>query len=85
MTFYIKTKNILHLIYIFSAWNVITMILLGFAMLFCILAFVFAAIYSFYTRRSKYPLITNCSLIGIAGIEIFVFDFVFYSIYCQTN
>lgn len=52
------------------------MILLGISMLFFILAFVFAAIYSFYTRRSKYPLITNCSLIGIAGMVLVVLQFV---------
>lgn len=49
------------------AWNVVIMILLGISMLFYMLAFVFAALYSFYTRRWKYPLITNCSLIGLAG------------------
>lgn len=55
-----------------EAWNVIVMILLGISMLFFILAFVFAAIYSFYTRRSKYPLVTNCSLIGLAALAAFV-------------
>lgn len=55
-----------------EAWNVIIMILLGIAMLFYILAFVFAAIYSFYTRRWKYPLFTNCSLMGLAALCGFI-------------
>ena len=54
----------------FAVWNVIVMILLGISILLFIVAFVFAAIYSFYTRRSKYPLVTNCSLIGLGGMTI---------------
>jgi heme/copper-type cytochrome/quinol oxidase subunit 4 len=46
------------------------MILLAISILLFIIAFVLAAIYSFYTRRSKYPLIPNCSLICLAGMII---------------
>ncbi|XP_046850978.1 lens fiber membrane intrinsic protein-like [Xenia sp. Carnegie-2017] len=55
-----------------AAWNVMVMILLSISMFLFILAFVFAAIYSFYTRRTKYPIVVNCSLIGIAAVSAFI-------------